>query len=410
MRKLASVVKLDDVVVHPNADKMELAIIGGWQCCVQKDEFKKGDLAVYLEIDSMLPVEHPDFAFLVARGGLKEIDGKCYSRIRTIKLRKEISQGLIIPIPATIKNPKLGDDLTEKLGVLKYEKPEAGVTSVGGKPLGNGYFDRLVKLIIGSSESGMKPWPSFIQKTDQERVQNCTRAFYDAKKDGEEFEVTYKLDGSSWTAFIKDGKTGVCSRNWQLQTEDIVWTKTQQYRQWLGEFLMSNRKFFKKWKLRFPELKTGIKVEGNNFVKMFEQYDVAAKLKSLKEHGFTNIALQGEMIGPSIQGNFEGNPELDLYIFSVYDIDKKAYFLPQNAKQIVEIIGMKYVPIFNERATLPESVKDCLDMAEGDPAFMTDHEKQFGTKRYREGLVFKSLTRDFSFKAISNSYLLKNDG
>lgn len=408
-RKLARIVIVDDVVTHPNADALELAIIGGWQCCVKKGDFWKGDKAIYCEIDSMLPIADPLFAFLEERGSLKEIDGKQYSRIRTIKLRKEISQGLLIPLPAYIKG-KAEDDLTKKLGVIKYEKPEVGVTVAAiAKP--KGFLDKLINKIIGKTPTPMKEWPAFIQKTDQERVQNKTVAYADAVEKGETFEVTFKLDGSSWTGFLaRDGKelrSGVCSRNYELQSQDIILGRAQKYRLWLGELLQYNRRILKNRTLRLPELKHKIEVGSNNFVTMFNFYNVDQVLRDHYARTGQLIALQGEMIGPGIQQNFEGNKALDLYIYNVYLIEdlvgsKPGYLLPAEAREIVERLGMKYVPIFGEYVPLPPTVKQCLDMAEGAPAFPTG--------KYREGLVFKSMTRDFSFKAISNSYLVKNDG
>lgn len=409
-RILAKVVEVDDVIPHSNADSLELAIIGGWQCCVKKEEFKKGEKAVYFEIDSMLPVEDPLFSFLQARGSLKEVDGKQYSRIRTIKLRKELSQGLLIPLPEQFSKAKVGDDLTKKLGVIKFEKPEAGVTVAAiAKP--KGFMDNLINKIIGKTPTPMKEWPQFIQKTDQERVQNKTVAYADAVEKGEEFEITYKLDGSSWTGFlVKQGdklRSGVCSRNYELQSQDIILSKKQKYRLWLGEFLQFNRRILKNRTLRMPELKHKIEVGSSNFVTMFNFYNVDQVLRDYYEKTGKLIALQGEMIGPGIQKNFEGNKALDLYIYNVYLINdtknilsKPGYVLPEEARKIVESLGMNYVPILTYGNLLP-TVKECLDQAEGPAAFKTG--------KYREGLVYKSLTRDFSFKAISNSYLLKNE-
>ena len=413
-RKLASVVIVDDIKVHPNADALELAIVGGWQCCVKKGEFVKGQTALYCEIDAMLPLEGgiPEFGFLEERKeSLKKVDEKNYSRIKTIKLRKELSQGLLIPLPAKVAKAKVGDDLTEKLGVLKYEKPEAGVsvgTGKGGKVTA---FDKFVAKVRGKSAAQLKAWPDFIQKTDQERVQNKTVAYGMSVEEGEEFEITYKLDGSSFTAFIKQQKdgslrTGVCSRNYELQSADIVWTKQQQIRQFVADFLQFNRRFYKNWKLRMPEFKTGIAVSEDNFVKIFRKYDLDAQLRNFRlKYGY-DIAIQGEMIGPSIQAGFEGNPELDMYVYNVYIINTKGqgsgYMLPEQARGVVAELGLKYVPMFEPKSKLLPTVQECLAQAEGGPAFKTG--------KYREGLVYKSLARDFSFKAISNHYLIKNDG
>ena len=194
--------------------------------------------------------------------------------------------------------------------------------------------------------------------------QNLTSKIKEAQ--GEEFEVTYKLDGSSFTAYVfryngeDDGIfTGVCSRNLELKIDE------------------SN--------------------EGNTFVKTFIENDLDAKLRQYHAETDKFIAIQGEMVGPGIQDNFEGLDKVELYVYSVFDIREQRYMLPNEARTAVKFMGLNYVPVFAERVTLT-SLQDILTMADGECGLK-------GT--FREGLVFKSLTRDFSFKAISNRYLLK---
>lgn len=153
-RKLATIRKIDSILVHPNADLLELAIIGGWQCVVKKGEFKAGDLCVYFEIDSLLPVI-PEFEFLRKSSYIKKDwlepyfeNGECF-RLKTIRLRKEYSQGLIIPIPDEVINSyelylgteeeSIGADVTEFFGVVKCEPPLN--PSMQGKTAGN--FPRI---------------------------------------------------------------------------------------------------------------------------------------------------------------------------------------------------------------------------------------------------------------------------
>lgn len=405
-RKLARVVIVDDVVVHPNADALELAIIGGWQCCVKKDEFKKGDKAIYFEIDSLLPISNPHFAFLEARKeGLKEVKGQWYSRIRTIKLRKELSQGLLLPVPEEFASKKEDTNLTEELGVLKYSPPEAGVTDVEAPKVGSkkSFLGRVTQWIAGDIPRSLNEWPSFIQKTDQDRVQNKTVSYQDAVEKAEVFEISYKLDGSSFTAYVHGVddklKIGVCSRNYEIQADDVKYTKVKVLRIWLAELIQYNKKIFKTRKLNIPELKKGIDAKEDNFVKVYRKYNIRQALVAYYARTGRSIAVQGEMIGPGIQKNFEGNKELELYIFNVYDINKGVYLLPLEAREIVAELGLNYVPLLEDVATLPATVKECLELADGGPAFPTG--------KFREGLVFKSLSRDFSFKAISNAYLIK---
>lgn len=373
-RKLARVVMIDDVQTHPNADALELAVVGGWQCCVKKDEFKEGDLAVYFEIDSMLPLDNPDFAFLEGRNQY-ERDGRQYSRIKTIKLRKELSQGLLVPYKGTLRD--VGKDMTEFYGVIKYEAPEERISNGGG-----GNIKRL------------REFPSFIPKTDQERVQNCVRQYNEAVAAGMEFEVTFKLDGSSFTAYVKDGKFGCCSRNIELQIAPIEWNLLEQVKNYWSEFKRFNRRALKTGRITFPEWKKGVDPEDNHFTQMFHKLSLDTRLTGFGK----NVAIQGELVGPNIQSNFEGVTENALYIYSVYLIDEKRYMLPDEARAEVQRVGLNYVPVLWERATLPATVADVLALADG-PSGLNG--------KFREGLVFKSLTTDFSFKVISNQYLLK---
>ena len=349
-RKLVKVVQVDDVLVHDNADSLEIAIIGGWQCVVRKGEFSKGDYAVYFEIDSMLPLTDPRFESFAGRNEYV-VDGTTYTRIRSMKLRKELSQGLLMNLSVldnlSDTNSKGEtdsldlDNLDKILGVIKYEAPVSA--NLAGNAKGS--------------------FPSFIPKTNQERVQNLSRKI--AASQGDLFEVTYKLDGSSFTAYCNSDEdgiyTGVCSRNLELKVDETN--------------------------------------EGNSFVKAFKDGNISHLLKHWQLISGDFIAVQGELLAPNIQGNFEGVKELTLYIYSVYNISKGCYMTPTEARECVKLLGLNYVPVFDECYELNADVKQLLDLADGDSGL---------NGKYREGLVFKSLTDpNFSFKAISNRYLLK---
>ena len=367
-RKLLRVVKIDDVVEHGNADSLEIAVVGGWQVCVKKDQFKAGDVAMYAEVDALLPLDHPEFAFLEGRSQYT-VDGKNYSRVKTIKLRKQLSQGILFDYFGTAG---VDEDLTSLYGVIKYEA--------------------VPEPVPGSSFGNMKKsraFPSFIRKTDQERVQNIVNAFNAAVATGEEFEISVKLDGSSFTAYIKDGKVGVCSRNIELQLEPEVWSFWKQLKVFVSEV--------KKHGFKCAKWKKGVQPEANAFTALFNELELEQKLKAIKEHCGWNLAIQGEMVGPSIQGNFEGVDKNRLFVYSVFDIDAQKYVLPETAYAIVKRMGLEYVPVISYRATLPNTIAEVLAMADGPSAL--------GGK-YREGTVWKSLDRDFSFKVISNEYLI----
>jgi RNA ligase (TIGR02306 family) len=367
-RKLLRVVKIDNVIPHDNADSLELAIVGGWQVCVKKDQFKAGDVAMYAEVDALLPLDHPEFAFLEGRSQYT-VDGKNYSRVKTIKLRKQLSQGILFDYFGTAG---VDEDLTSLYGVIKYEAVPEPVPG------------------SGNGVKKARAFPSFIRKTDQERVQNIVNAYNAAVATGEEFEVSVKLDGSSFTAYIKDGKVGVCSRNIELQLEPETWSLWKQLTVFVSEV--------KKHGFKYAKWKKGVQPEANAFTALFNELELETALRAESAFNMMNFAIQGEMVGPSIQGNFEGVDKNRLFVYSVFDIDAQKYLVPEAAYSIVKRLGLEYVPVISYRTTLPETVAEVLAMADGPSAL--------GGK-YREGLVFKSLDRDFSFKVISNEYLLK---
>ena len=183
MRQIVSIQRIKKIEPIPNADAIVKATVLGWQLVTKKGEFNEGDLCVYVEIDALLP-DKPAFEFMKARG----------MRVRTIRLRGQISQGICFPLsilPGSIKIEE-GMDVTEILGIEKYEPP-------------------VPASLSGIMKGG---FPSFIPKTDETRVQ-VLQDLLD-KFNNEPCYVTEKLDGTSVTYFIKDGVFGVCSRNLEL--------------------------------------------------------------------------------------------------------------------------------------------------------------------------------------------------
>ncbi len=187
MRKLASIQKILALEPIPEADAIVKATVLGWQLVVKKDEFKVGDLAVYCEIDSLLP-DRPEFEFMKPRK----------MRVRTIRLRGQISQGICFPLSILPPDFVITEDAdcTEVLGIEKYEPP--------------------IPACLSGIMKGK--FPSFIPKTDETRVQVLQKVL--DKYKGEKCYVTEKLDGSSVTYFINNGEFGVCSRNLELLEDD----------------------------------------------------------------------------------------------------------------------------------------------------------------------------------------------
>ena len=331
-RKLASVVKIVDIQPIVGADAIMVASVKGWKVVVKKDEYKVGDLAVYYEIDSFLPVR-PQFEFL-RKSSFKRMGSTEGFRLKTIKLRGQISQGLLTPIPADISDPKEGDDLTEALGIVKYEPPIPA---------------QLAGKIKGT-------FPSFIPKTDEIRIQNFESevGFSPA---GERAYVTEKLDGTSFTCYFNNGVFGVCGRNWEL-------TETSDNSLWRMANLL--------------QLK-----------------------EKMTKHG-KNIALQGELIGAGINGNLYGLSDHKLYFFTGYDIDKGRRMFFDELEWVLFGLDLQMVPVLEKYGfVIPNEsniVDHMLKYAEGKSVLNMEVD--------REGVVVRGLEREFSFKAISNTYLL----
>ena len=192
MRKIASIQRVLALHPIPDADAIERATILGWELVVKKDEFKVGDLCVYVEIDGLLPPK-PEFSFLASKN----------YRIKTIRLRGQISQGICFPLSVLPEGTSIEEDVevSEILGITKYEAP--------------------IPTVLGGTVRGT--FPVFMPKTDETRVQNLQRELF--KHAGKSAYVTEKLDGSSVTFFLKDGDFGVCSRNYDLEKdpENAFW-------------------------------------------------------------------------------------------------------------------------------------------------------------------------------------------
>jgi RNA ligase (TIGR02306 family) len=190
-RKLASIQKIKDIQPIENADSIERIDVLGWHCVAKKGEFKINDLCVYMEVDSVLP-DKPEFSFMKDRG----------FRVRTIKLRGQISQGICFPLNIISGNFNEGDDVTELVGVVKYE-PIIPATMAGKIA---GYF------------------PAFVNKTDEMRIQTVPEVLN--RHAGTKCYVTEKVDGCSTTAWIYNGEFGVASRNMRyFDTPDNIWWK-----------------------------------------------------------------------------------------------------------------------------------------------------------------------------------------
>ena len=337
-RKLATVRRIGALDPIEGADAIECATVDGWKLVVKKGEFEVDDLCVYFEIDSFLP-QLPMFEFL-RKGCFKSTknlgDG---FRLRTIRLRGQVSQGLALPLTAF---PELelseGEDLTLRLNVQKYEKPIP--SNLAGRVRGN--------------------FPMFIRKTDQERIQNDYKNL--ARMPGIEdivFEVTLKLDGSSMTVYKKDGLVSVCSRNMDLiETEDNTF-----------------------WKV----------ARSIGLIDALEKMDV-------------NVALQGELMGPGVQGNREKLDKHDFYVFDVFLIDEYRYMGAEERAFFILALSEAFNCNLNH-APLIQYSRAFMEFTSCN-AFLEYADRESINHPIAEGVVFKSLDGVISFKAINNKFLL----
>lgn len=378
MRKLATVQRITNLRKHPNADTLDLVTIKGWEVITKTGDFKEDDMCIFFEIDSILPDYTSVFEFMEKRK----------FRVKTQKLRGIVSQGLAMPISIIdtmieeghIKKKNIGwsegYDLTEYLGVKKYdpeaqkERRQAGRVKKKKNPFIEymkqyQWFRRLHYNIVGKNT---KNFPWFIKKTDEERIQNMP--FFCKQHDGKLFYIMEKLDGTSLTVAVrKSGKKFsilkkffgtdfyVCSRNLTLFTKnDTVY-----------------------WKI-------------------VEREGIEKKLRSVGK----NIAIQGEIIGESIQKNKYKLKGIDLYVFNVVDLDKNYYYNNEEKIEFCSKYDFKIVPYVGEvRLDKVMKVSDIIDMSKAERS-------KINPKILREGIVLRDCFNDrISVKAINPEFLLK---
>lgn len=381
-RALAHIERIIGLYPIEGADQIEAAQVLGWYVVVKKGDFKLNDLCVFFEIDSFLNGE--DLRYKSFEERFSNWNGKRGMRLKTIKLRGQISQGLVLKMDEfpEVRNKTEGDDVTELLKIEKWIPAEELHANSGG---------------AGSKGTGT--FPHFIPKTDQTRIQSL-QSVIDRYLD-EAFQVSIKLDGSSMSVF----NVPVRSKYWVAATN--LFKKPA--KSWFARLKVYFKELFSK-EDQFPV--TGIcsrnilmkKDDESHFTK--NGYDVETKLRGLG----CPYAVQGELISPTIQGNHEKVSDFKYHIFDIYNIEDQRYLTPDETLKVTETLGLKHVPILHSSITLRQLVEGetdktkivekLLELAEG-PGMNQ------GVKR--EGLVFKHLNSDFSFKCISNSYLLKKE-
>lgn len=378
-RALAYVVTIDEIKPIEGYDRVEYARTNGWWVIISKgDNLKVGDKCVYFEVDSKVNSEDERFAFLEKRN----------YKIKTQKMCKVISQGLLMPLSLF---PELGDadintDVTDTLKVIyaveednarkkidpnaKYKAMASRHQKIFKQPwarwmMKRGWGRKVMFLFFGKKKDKPRGFPTFVSKTDEERVENQPWRI----GDGKTYLCTEKLDGTSCTyALERKGKKKfefyVCSRNVRQQDE-----KQECYH---------DHNIY--WDLAF-------------------KYDIENHLKDFLNDNpqLKWVCIQGEGVG-SVQGNPLKLTEDDLYVFNFKDSDMERW-PSENGKMQIEKWGMKWVPILGE-VQMPDTMEELKQLATGNSVVNPDV--------MREGLVYRSLDGSDSFKNVSREYLLKH--
>ena len=301
-RKLATVRTIAEIKPIDGADRICAYRADGWWIVDQVGKYQVGDLVIYCEVDSFVPTALAPF---LSKGKEpREYEGIKGERLRTIKLKGQVSQGLLLPTGVVYDGGILdqyiedGYDVTDLLGILKWERPI---------PV------QLAGLIRGN-------FPSAIPKTDQERIQNLTKEFAELQQYN--WAVTEKLDGCSATFFLDDtGDFHVCSRNLDLKKD-----------------------------------------ENNLYWKIALEYDIEHKMK---EQGFEGLALQGEIIGEGIQGNqYKRKPVL--HLFDVYSVTQGNYYSLKGLHTVAAFLDIQTVPVVERDFPLKHyTIEELLSFTEG---------------------------------------------
>ncbi len=355
-RQLASIRRISDIRPIPGADRIVVAQVDGWECVVQKDEFHVDDLVVYVEVDSVVP-ERPEFEFLRNRK----------FRVRTIKLRGQVSQGLVLPLSILPPgNYADGMDVTDIMGITKYD-PQAQQEAIllqRQPKMPQGRFAKFMMRFKWYRKLFMKPkrrggFPDWITKTDETRIQNLPALFNIESRHGTEFSVTEKVDGQSATYYLRRlskrrFEFGVCSRNIRLGTPDdsSYWTVARQYNM------------------------------ENVLKRLIGDHDT--------------IVLQGEICGSGIQGNKYHINGYELFVFNLIFPDRKC--TTAEIAELVEPFGLKTVPIVEEGKKLPATIAELVEYSKG---YSTVRKEQ-----KREGVVMRNVKSNISFKVINPDFLL----
>ncbi|MBR1824775.1 MAG: 2'-5' RNA ligase [Ruminococcus sp.] len=345
-RKLASIQRIWKIEPIEGADRIELAYVLGWQCVVNKGQFKPMDLAVYFEIDSFLPIR-PEYEFMRASSYKNtDIMGEGF-RLKTQKFRGQVSQGLLLPIdkfPEIPENAELGTDVTELLHVRKWEIEERATS--GGTVIGN--------------------LPRSIPHTDETRVQADPEIIKEFA--GLRYYISTKMDGSSHSLSIDEDGFHVTGHNYEY------------------------------------------KDDGNSdFYNLVNARGYRARLEAFKaKEGLDSLTVQGEFCAPGIQQNRLKLKKPEWYVFTIMENGKRVGL--DRMLEICKELEFTTVPIEevdNDLTAKYPTVEALLERAEGN--YPNGGRKEGIVIRPTEPIFSANIGAELSMKVVSNKYLLKNE-
>lgn len=345
MRKLASVQRVWNTEPIEGADKIELAHVLGWQCVAGKGQFKKGDKAVYFEIDSFLPIRE-EFEFLRKNSYKKNpILGEGF-RLKTQRFRGQISQGLLMPldtfgIPNTAE---VGEDVTGLLGVKKWEEEERATsdgTSIGGLP-----YD--------------------VPKTDETRVQENPGLIDEFA--GLDYYITTKMDGTSCSVSIDTDGFHVTGRNLEWKDDDR-----------------------------------------SSFYKLVKKMGLKEKMeKWMRDHELETLTIQGELCAPGIQKNRLKLTRPQWYVFTVRENGRRVGMQRMvSACLAMELEYVPIEEVGHDLPKRYPTVESLLERADGE--YECGGKKEGIVIRPVEPVYSSYIGGNLSMKVVNNSYLLKNE-
>ena len=355
-RKLASIERITALEPIKDKDRIELATILGWHVIVGKGDFSVGDLVIYCEYDTILPIR-PEFEFLRARTYSKKYDG---FRIRNMKMAGVYSEGIVFSLAIIddgFHSWKEGQDLSNHINVQKYD-PEALKEVELAKQSKNPIIKLLMRYKwfrrwIGNRKPKFG-YPEGVSKASETNIQV---KFGSLKNKDHLYYLSEKLEGQAATYHVtKRGRFMVFSHN------------------------------------------VGLPKSNNNWWKVAEKFDIERRMKHFMSlHGMKEIYIGGEIIGPGIQRNIYSLNDLDFYIYNIKELGGEIFGL-NNMRLFCNVSGLKMVPVLEENIPLPESSDEILESSEGKSILGST------IKGLREGVVWRSNDGSTGFKAKSKKY------